>query len=57
MGRQKGDANRSKSRPSSSSLAASLLQTSSTTSVGFGGYVGKAQVRQTPIQTEEIYGV
>ncbi|XAR60796.1 hypothetical protein NMG60_11034310 [Bertholletia excelsa] len=42
MGRQKGEG-RSKARPSSSSLAASLLP-SGTTAVGFGGYVGSSRV-------------
>ncbi|GJP51064.1 hypothetical protein CLOM_g10233 [Closterium sp. NIES-68] len=56
MGRQKGgDAARSKSRPASSSLAASLLATgaagatggagSAPRMVGFGGYVGSARVQ------------
>lgn len=43
MGRQKGEAARSKARPSSSSLAASLLP-SGATSVGFGGYVGSSRL-------------
>ncbi|KAK1398109.1 E3 ubiquitin-protein ligase listerin [Heracleum sosnowskyi] len=43
MGRQKGDAARSKARPSSSSLAASLLP-SGGASVGFGGYVGTTRL-------------
>ncbi|GLT26789.1 hypothetical protein SLA2020_018310 [Shorea laevis] len=44
MGRQKGDAARSKARPSSSSLAASLLPSASAAStVGFGGYVGSSR--------------
>ncbi|KAI3676180.1 hypothetical protein L1987_85781 [Smallanthus sonchifolius] len=43
MGRQKGDAARSKARPSSSSLAASLLP-SGATAVGFGGYVGSSRL-------------
>ncbi|KAG9151170.1 hypothetical protein Leryth_002735 [Lithospermum erythrorhizon] len=43
MGRPKGDAARTKSRPSSSSLAASLLPTGAT-AVGFGGYVGSSRV-------------
>lgn len=46
MGKQKGDGARSKTRPSSSNLAASLLQ-SETTSVGFGGYVGSTRVDMT----------
>ncbi|KAL3679930.1 hypothetical protein R1sor_022886 [Riccia sorocarpa] len=44
MGRNKGDPARSKARPSSSSFAASLLQTPVPTAVGFGGYVGSARV-------------
>ncbi|XP_013682421.2 E3 ubiquitin-protein ligase listerin-like [Brassica napus] len=44
MGRPKGDAARSKSRPSSSSLAASLLPSgSAAAAVGFGGYVGSSR--------------
>lgn len=46
MGRPKGDAARSKSRPSSSSLAASLLPSGATT-VGFGGYVGSSRVESS----------
>ncbi|KAI3781450.1 hypothetical protein L2E82_11465 [Cichorium intybus] len=49
MGRQKGEAARSKARPSSSSLAASLLP-SGATAVGFGGYVGSSRIdASTPI--------
>ncbi|KAL4572514.1 hypothetical protein LXL04_019293 [Taraxacum kok-saghyz] len=49
MGRQKGEAARSKARPSSSSLAASLLP-SGATAVGFGGYVGSSRIEtSTPI--------
>ncbi|CAI0399632.1 unnamed protein product [Linum tenue] len=45
MGKQKGDGGRSKNRPSSSSLAASLLPSaSSAAAVGFGGYVGSARL-------------
>ncbi|OMO82940.1 Zinc finger, RING-type [Corchorus capsularis] len=41
MGKQKGEGGRSKARPSSSSLAASLLPSvSAAATVGFGGYVG-----------------
>ncbi|XP_031402391.1 E3 ubiquitin-protein ligase listerin [Punica granatum] len=47
MGRQKGDAGRSKARPSSSSLAASLLPADSTASVGFGGYVGSSRLHSS----------
>ncbi|CAM8949385.1 unnamed protein product [Rhodiola kirilowii] len=43
MGKQKGEAARSKARPSSSSLAASLLP-SGGAAVGFGGYVGKSRL-------------
>ncbi|CAK9166923.1 unnamed protein product [Ilex paraguariensis] len=43
MGKQKGEAARSKARPSSSSLAASLLP-SGTAGVGFGGYVGSSRI-------------
>ncbi|KAI3810702.1 hypothetical protein L1987_20324 [Smallanthus sonchifolius] len=43
MGRQKGEATRSKARPSSSSLAASLLPSGATV-VGFGGYVGSSRL-------------
>ncbi|GFP97346.1 E3 ubiquitin-protein ligase listerin [Phtheirospermum japonicum] len=43
MGRAKGEAARTKSRPSSSSLAASLLPPGAT-AVGFGGYVGGSRV-------------
>ncbi|XP_057483183.1 E3 ubiquitin-protein ligase listerin-like isoform X2 [Actinidia eriantha] len=46
MGRPKGDGNRSKARPSSSSLAASLLP-SGTAAVGFGGYVGSSRVESS----------
>ncbi|KAK6234537.1 hypothetical protein SCA6_009874 [Theobroma cacao] len=45
MGRQKGEGARSKSRPSSSSLAASLLPSgSAAAAVGFGGYVGSSRL-------------
>ncbi|XP_050216478.1 E3 ubiquitin-protein ligase listerin [Mercurialis annua] len=45
MGKQKGDSGRSKSRPSSSSLAASLLPSASAAAaVGFGGYVGSSRL-------------
>nr|GMD73243.1 E3 ubiquitin-protein ligase listerin [Ipomoea batatas] len=46
MGRPKGDGARSKSRPSSSSLAASLLPQGATT-VGFGGFVGSSRVESS----------
>ncbi|KAF7816195.1 E3 ubiquitin-protein ligase listerin [Senna tora] len=44
MGRPKGEAARSKSRPSSSSLAASLLPSGSGATAGFGGYVGSSRL-------------
>ncbi|XP_065847176.1 E3 ubiquitin-protein ligase listerin [Euphorbia lathyris] len=50
MGRQKGE--RSKSRPSSSSLAAALLPSSSAAAVGFGGYVGSSRL-DTSLSSEE----
>ncbi|WOK95851.1 E3 ubiquitin-protein ligase [Canna indica] len=43
MGKPKGDGARSKTRPSSSSLAASLLP-SGVSGVGFGGYLGSSRV-------------
>ncbi|KAL0735081.1 hypothetical protein Bca4012_011291 [Brassica carinata] len=44
MGKPKGDGARSKARPSSSSLAASLLPSgSAAAAVGFGGYVGSSR--------------
>ncbi|XP_060206970.1 E3 ubiquitin-protein ligase listerin isoform X1 [Lycium barbarum] len=46
MGRPKGDGARTKSRPSSSSLAASLLPQGSTP-LGFGGYMGASRVDST----------
>ncbi|KAK8683673.1 hypothetical protein V6N13_039726 [Hibiscus sabdariffa] len=53
MGRQKGDGARSKARPSSSSLAASLLPSSSAAAaVGFGGYVGSSRLDST-LSTED----
>ncbi|CAN6467178.1 unnamed protein product [Victoria cruziana] len=51
MGRQKGDGTRSKSRPSSSSFAASLVPTGAAT-VGFGGYVGSSRV-DSPQQPDD----
>lgn len=51
MGRTKGDAARTKNRPSSSSLAASLVPTGAAT-IGFGGYVGSARV-DPPLTTDE----
>lgn len=53
MGRQKGEGNRSKARPSSSSLAASLLPSSSAAAaVGFGGYVGSSRF-DSSLSTED----
>ncbi|CAH2069534.1 unnamed protein product [Thlaspi arvense] len=53
MGKPKGDAARSKARPSSSSLAASLLPSgSAAASVGFGGYVGSSRF-ETSLSNEE----
>ncbi|VFQ71782.1 unnamed protein product [Cuscuta campestris] len=51
MGRSKGDGARSKSRPSSSSLAASLLPQGAP-AVGFGGFVGSSRVEPS-LPTEE----
>eukprot|EP00250_Pteridium_aquilinum_P021475 c25138_g1_i1 orf=481-6414(-) len=53
MGRQKGDPNRNKNRPSSSSAAASLVQSSKALSVGFGGYVGSSRVDASDIQEKD----
>ncbi|XP_023635520.1 E3 ubiquitin-protein ligase listerin [Capsella rubella] len=53
MGKPKGDAARSKARPSSSSLAASLLPSgSAAAAVGFGGYVGSSKF-ETSISNED----
>ncbi|XP_009417968.2 E3 ubiquitin-protein ligase listerin isoform X1 [Musa acuminata AAA Group] len=46
MGKPKGDGGRSKTRPSSSSLAASLLP-SGVSTVGFGGYLGNSRVESS----------
>ncbi|KAI3927104.1 hypothetical protein MKX01_029872 [Papaver californicum] len=46
MGKQKGDGARSKNRPSSSSLAASLLPTGAA-SIGFGGFIGSSRLEST----------
>ncbi|KAK4274883.1 hypothetical protein QN277_018048 [Acacia crassicarpa] len=43
MGRPKGEGGRSKARPSSSSLAASLVPSGSSVTMGFGGYVGSSR--------------
>ncbi|XP_051134250.1 E3 ubiquitin-protein ligase listerin isoform X2 [Andrographis paniculata] len=52
MGRGKGEAARAKSRPSSSSMAASLLP-SGATAVGFGGYIGSSRVDSSLPSTPE----
>ncbi|KAL2317406.1 hypothetical protein Fmac_031282 [Flemingia macrophylla] len=53
MGRQKGEGARSKSRPSSSSLAASLLPSgSAAAAVGFGGFVGSSRL-DLPTSSED----
>lgn len=53
MGKQKGDGGRAKARPSSSSLAASLLPSASAgVAVGFGGYVGSSRLEST-LSSEE----
>ncbi|KAL3829039.1 hypothetical protein ACJIZ3_017841 [Penstemon smallii] len=52
MGRTKGEAARTKSRPSSSSEAASLLPSGATV-VGFGGYVGSSRVDSTLASTPD----
>ncbi|KAL3530952.1 hypothetical protein ACH5RR_010274 [Cinchona calisaya] len=61
MGRPKGDGARSKSRPSSSSLAASLLPSGSAPAVGFGGYVGSSRmdssiVAEAPTPSSDVDG-
>ncbi|CAA0838114.1 E3 ubiquitin-protein ligase listerin [Striga hermonthica] len=53
MGRAKGEATRTKSRPSSSSLAASLVP-SGATAVGFGGYLGGSRVSSSLASTSDI---
>ncbi|KAL0910784.1 hypothetical protein M5K25_018871 [Dendrobium thyrsiflorum] len=51
MGKQKGEGARSKNRPSSSSLAASLVPVGAS-SIGFGGYVGSSKIESSS-STEE----
>lgn len=46
MGKQKGETGRIKNRPSSSSLAASLLPAGAS-SIGFGGYLGSSRVESS----------
>ncbi|PWA65835.1 Armadillo-like helical [Artemisia annua] len=50
MGRQKGESARTKARPSSSSLAASLVPTGGI-AVGFGGYVGSSRLEPSTTTT------
>ncbi|GBG80437.1 hypothetical protein CBR_g30901 [Chara braunii] len=52
MGRPKGDATRSKTRPSSSSLAAELLHSASggAATIGFGGFAGGERLSRTQQQ-------
>lgn len=52
MGRSKAEAARSKSRPSSSSEAASLLPSGAAT-MGFGGYVGNSRVDSSLTSTSD----
>ncbi|KAJ0075996.1 hypothetical protein Patl1_35096 [Pistacia atlantica] len=53
MGKPKGEGGRTKARPSSSSLAASLLPSGSTSvAVGFGGYVGNSRL-DSSLATED----
>ncbi|KAG8387925.1 hypothetical protein BUALT_Bualt02G0072000 [Buddleja alternifolia] len=52
MGRPKGEASRTKSRPSSSSMAASLLP-SGAAAVGFGGYVGSSRLDSSLASTPD----
>ncbi|XP_027331618.1 E3 ubiquitin-protein ligase listerin [Abrus precatorius] len=54
MGRQKGEGARSKSRPSSSSLAASLLPSGSAAAVGFGGFVGSSRLDPPPSSEDSL---
>ncbi|GKA76734.1 E3 ubiquitin protein ligase listerin, partial [Tanacetum coccineum] len=52
MGRQKGESARTKARPSSNSLAASLLPAGGL-SVGFGGYVGSSRLDPSTTSTSD----
>lgn len=52
MGKQKGEGGRSKNRPSSSSLAASLLP-AGVSSIGFGGYLGSSRIESSSSPAEE----
>ncbi|XP_042375339.1 E3 ubiquitin-protein ligase listerin-like isoform X2 [Zingiber officinale] len=53
MGKPKGDGARSKSRPSSSSSAASLLP-SGVSTVGFGGYLGSSRVDSSSLAEDSV---
>ncbi|PIN19544.1 hypothetical protein CDL12_07775 [Handroanthus impetiginosus] len=53
MGRPKGEAARTKSRPSSSSMAASLLPSGPTAASGFGGYVGSSRLDSSLASTPD----
>ncbi|CAI8583764.1 unnamed protein product [Vicia faba] len=58
MGKQKGEGARSKARPSSSSLAASLLSSAPSSaaavSVGFGGFVGSSRLDPSPSTEDSL---
>lgn len=51
MGKQKGEGLRSKNRPSSSSLAASLVPVGAS-SIGFGGYLGNSKIESSSSREE-----
>nr|XP_043619247.1 E3 ubiquitin-protein ligase listerin [Erigeron canadensis] len=53
MGKQKGEAARTKARPSSSGFAASLIPSSSggAAAFGFGGYVGSSRLSDSSLST------
>ncbi|XP_072959491.1 E3 ubiquitin-protein ligase listerin [Typha angustifolia] len=53
MGKQKGEGGRSKNRPSSSSLHASLLPTG-VSSAGFGGYLGSSRLESASSSEESV---
>ncbi|KAJ4827656.1 hypothetical protein Tsubulata_040241 [Turnera subulata] len=57
MGRQKGEATRTKSRPSSSGMAASLLSSSSAAAaaIGFGGYVGSSRLDPSVLTSSSTF--
>ncbi|KAK7276086.1 hypothetical protein RIF29_17218 [Crotalaria pallida] len=60
MGRQKGEGARTKARPSSSSLAASLLSSAPSAAAtpavgfGFGGYVGSSRLDPSPSTDDSL---